>query len=273
VRGLGSPLPADVVRNVGTINKTGAGSYVVAAPLDQRGTFDVAEGTVFLNADATHSAGQTRVASGASLVLNGSRMTQVGGTVSVEGNMSAAFSTARLEIQGGVLAGNGTFTDGAYGGPTDHAVTNVGGRIAPGDRSTVGTLTLDGGLMNAAGGVLEVDILDLSTFDRLHVTRASALAGTIDVDPLGSTFVPVVGDRFLIATLDAGYSGTFSGVTATETFGSFLVTFSIDHKANSVELVVGSLAPIPEPQTYTLVIAGLAMVLWRMRAKAQRSRA
>ena len=83
------------------------------------------------------------------------------------------------------------------------------------------------------------------------------------MDPLGSTFVPHVGDRFLIANLDAGYSGTFSGVSATEPFGRSLVTFSIAHNANTVELVVGSVEPVPEPRTYALFIAGLALVLWR----------
>ena len=266
VRGIdtvGSGLPVDVVRNTGTINKTGSGSYVVAAPLDQRGTFNITDGTVFFNAAATHSTGVTRVATGATAVLNGTQMTQTGGTIVVDGSMNADFGNGRLVMQGGVLAGNGTFTDNAYGGPTDHAIMNIAGRIAPGDHTTAGTLTLDAGLMNGVSGVLEIDILDGSTFDRLQITRASALAGTIDVDPLGDAFVPIVGDRFLIATLDAGYTGTFSAVTASEPFGGMLVTFSIAHNSNSVELVVGSLAPIPEPETYALLTAGLVVVIWR----------
>jgi hypothetical protein len=260
-----------VVRNLGTINKSGTGNYVFAAPLDQRGTFNVTEGTVLLNSNATQNAGQMRIATSASAVINGSQMTLRGGTIAVEGNLAVAFPAGRLDMQGGVLAGTGTVTDTSYGGTTDHAVSNTAGRIAPGDRDSIGTLTLDAGLLMGSGGLLEIDILDGSTFDRLSVTRASLLAGTIDVDPMAGAPIPALGDRFLVATLDAGYTGTFDAVSSTEPFGGFFVSFSIAHNPNSIELVVGSLMPVPEPETYALFATGLGLVLLtvtRSRKKA-----
>jgi hypothetical protein len=273
VRGLGAGQPADVVRNLGTINKTGTGNYVFAAPLDQRGTFNVSEGTVFLNSNSTQNAGRTRIAASASAVINGSQMQLNGGTIAVEGNLQVAFGAGRLDMQGGVLAGTGTVTDTSYGGTGDHAVSNAAGRIAPGDRDSVGALTLDAGLLMESDGVLEIDILGASTFDSLRVTRASALAGTIDVDPLVGAPTPALGDRFLVATLDAGYTGTFDAVSATEPFGGFFITFNIAHNPNSIELVVGALAPVPEPETYALFATGLGLVLLTVARSRKRTAA
>jgi len=269
----GGVLPADVIRNQGTVNKTGAGQYVVAAPLDQQGQLNVAEGTVFLNANARQAAGETRIAVGATLVANGVQLVQTGGTLTVEGTLRTDFAAGRIEMQGGVLTGNGTVRDNAYGGPIDFALTNVAGRIAPGSRDSVGVLTIDAGLQNGPDGFIEFDILDSTTFDVIQITRSSIVGGIVDVDPLGAAFTPSLGQRFRVANLTAGYTGTFSAVSSTEPFGAFFVAFDVAYNADNIELVVGTLAPVPEPSVYAMLMVGLIGVIWMARRRRTSSAA
>jgi hypothetical protein len=126
---------------------------------------------------------------------------QIGGTIQVDGTF---ITSGRMEMQGGVLSGNGTVRDNSYTGPTDFAVMNIAGRIAPGGQRALSVLTLDAGLQSGTGSVLDIDIQSGTLFDVLQVTRNSVLAGLIDVHPLDATFVPTLGQRFRVGTFAAG---------------------------------------------------------------------
>lgn len=148
--------------------------------------------------------------------------------------------------------------DSAYAGVADHVLSNTGGTLAPGRPDAVGTLTIDGGLAQSGAGAWEVDVESLTSFDVLAVSRASVLGGTIRVDGFDPTLALSLGDRFRVGTFAAGYAGTFSDVVSTDLFAGFRVGFSLAYNADNVELVVGSLAPIPEPSTWALWLAALA---------------
>jgi hypothetical protein len=102
--------------------------------------------------------------------------------------------------------------------------------------------------------------------------------GNVIVDgTLAATFaagVNVGTYRFLTLTTGAR-GGTFDTITSNLNPASFSVTAA--YGANYVDLVVASIpaAPglggtpavtaVPEPETYALMVAGLALVAWRVR--------
>ena len=50
-------------------------------------------------------------------------------------------------------------------------------------------------------------------------------------------------------------------------FGAFFVTFDVAYNADNIELVVGMLAPVPEPGVYAMFTAGLIGVIWIARRR------
>ena len=99
------------------------------------------------------------------------------------------------------LAGNGT---------TAASINNSGGTISPGD--SLGTLTV-GSLTNASAGNVQIELGGTTPgtqYDRLVVSGAAALNGTLDV-LLSGGFMPAAGDSFDILNWGS-LSGTFSNL-------------------------------------------------------------
>ncbi len=147
----------------------------------------------------------------------------------------------------GVMQGNGTILTQ----PNGELINS--GAINPGGADSIGHLTIDGSLHQIASGVVNVDLAGLNSFDQLIVTHNATLGGVLDVRNLG--YAPVVGDTFVVATVDQQLAGTFSSVTP-DGFGSG-VTFSASYHAHDVTLTVTA---VPEPEQYLMLLAGLGLV-------------
>ena len=141
------------------------------------------------------------------LSLNGQTLSKTGdGTMTVNNVLSAGGGT----VQGlaGTISGSGT-----VGGDLD----NSGATVAPGNSS--GVLAVDGSYTQGSGGTLAMEIEGLAGpgeggHDQLAVTGTASLDGTLDVTPIGGYADPAVrgnSDSFTLLT-STGLSGTFATV-------------------------------------------------------------
>ena len=110
---------------------------------------------------------------------------------------SAGASTDQIVVAEGNVSGDGTLTGDVFNG----------GSISPlAQGDPTGILTLDGDYEQLVEGTLVIELAGLvpgAQYDRLVVTGAAELAGTLDLRLLDG-FVPTIGDQFTILTADAG---------------------------------------------------------------------
>jgi T5SS/PEP-CTERM-associated repeat protein len=110
----------------------------------------------------------------------------------------------KLTIFGnGSICGNGT-----YSAP----IVENNGTVCPGN--SAGTLVIDGDYTQTSVGKLLMEMAgpDPGQFDVLHVTGASVLDGTMEVQMLGN-FLPAAGQTFDLLQLDGSVTGDFSEIT------------------------------------------------------------
>lgn len=188
IMGAGCCTLAPVVNNVGTIvANPGAGNTVGLLNL------------------AARSSGKITAKSG-TLAFSGVAPSITGGTFTLGGGAVSVPSSTPLTLTGGKLAGSGTVH-----GP----VTNTAGTVAPGG-SAIGTLTVDA-YQQASGATLAIQVATLTSADRLVVTGAAALGGTLAVTKKGTATVA----PGTIPVLAAGsLTGTFAQVTGLGLLGS-----------------------------------------------------
>jgi hypothetical protein len=87
------------------------------------------------------------------------------------------------------------------------------GNLSPAGIGTVGRIDLRDFQQHAAGSLdVEIEGTNLNQFDRLIVNGTALLGGTLDVDILGS-YVPVLGDSFVVVSATGGVNGAFVAVT------------------------------------------------------------
>jgi Lamin Tail Domain/PASTA domain len=124
------------------------------------------------------------------------------GTIALADGQTFGFDAGLTLTAGGSLIGTGT----ARG-----AVTNTAGTVAPGLGAPAGMFTIDGDYRQDASGTLAVDVNGpgASDFDRLAVTRAARLAGTLAIR---AGFDPEPASAFQILS-SAARTGTFATVT------------------------------------------------------------
>jgi hypothetical protein len=231
--------------NNGTYNKLGNALTVMAADYSNTGTTDVNAGKMAV-AHSFSNSGEIVVSVGASFQVVHVRTVWAGG-------MNSETDTRFENAMSGVIRGWGTVI------PPSVGLTNRGA-INPG--YLVGALTIDGDLHQAASGVLNIEISSLSNFDQLTVTDDVTLGGTLAISNEGYT--PVVGDRFVIATFDERLTGsTFSSVILNGFSAG--VDFDVIYNEHNVTLAVTA-APaataataVPEPQSWAMLLAGLAV--------------
>ncbi|MBL8384216.1 MAG: hypothetical protein JNM90_14140 [Burkholderiales bacterium] len=167
-------------------------------------------------------------------------------------------------VQGGRLTGTGTIF-------MQLAQLTGGVTIAPGN--SPGILAFNGNLHLDPAGALEVDIggtVAGTGHDRVTVSGSVLLAGQL-VPLLWGGYVPGPGDSYTILTAQA-VSGGFGNLVGGRVFfagGSFGVTVT----SSSVTLGQFVAAPVPEPQAWALLAAGLVLVRLAHARHAQRRRA
>jgi hypothetical protein len=142
----------------------------------------------------------------------------------------------------GTIQGNGTIQT-----PANNELVNSG-MINPGD--AIGHLTIDGNLHQAANGAVNFELAGLHNFDQLMVTGDVALGGNIALWNLGYT--PVAGDSFVVATFDDRADTTFSSLSL---HGFSPNTFQVFYHDHDVTVAV-----VPEPEQYLMLLAGLGLM-------------
>ncbi len=176
-------------------------------------------------------------------------------TVVNNGTIDIRIGTLRLAdtfSNAGTLKGNATLQ--VVGTLTNN------GTLAPGSFGA-GTLNLQGSLVQTAASKLAIDLTTLSAFDLLNISGSATLGGTLALNCLGACSF-AAGDSFTILDAAGSLTGSFASITLSG-FGSGAFSVLYDAPTASVRLLVTSaVTPVPEPQTWALLLGGLGVVGW-----------
>jgi hypothetical protein len=187
-------------------------------------TFDGSAG-----ATVTNDGGTVQVLTGSA--INGVQLalTQNSGTIDLDGG--AMYFPLGLDLNGGQLIGNGTFT-----GP----IRNNGGIVGPGH--SAGRITENGTYSQGANGTLNIELggtVAATEFDQLQVNGPATLGGTLALSFINGFENTVQNtDTFVILTADQILAGAFDNVAS----GARLITsdglasFQVDYAGTVVTL-------------------------------------
>jgi hypothetical protein len=221
------------------------------AQLGNSGRIDFrGDGGIFYNGGAATALLNTGLivktaGSGASVISDGTGLVNQGvievqaGTIQLPGNFS----------NDGVLKGVGTFS-------VPGTLTNAG-HMAPG--GSPGTLTLAGDYAQTAAGFFDVDVTSAGVHDLFNVSGAVLLDGSLTVQCQGDCSMPA-GTEFVVLDYNGTRSGSFASLTlAGFASGSFQALYD-DANSQVLLRVIEATAPVPEPETWALLLGGLGIV-------------
>jgi hypothetical protein len=141
------------------------------------------------------------------------------------------------------------------------------GDLRPGNSPAVVVYGGDLTLGPTAHTVIEIEGLLPGQYDVLQVTGDATLGGTLGVT-IGGGFSLGLGQSFVFLTAGGGLTGVFAGLADGSAVGSFAgMPLYIHYAAGSVSLQT---APVPEPETYVLMVSGLGLLA--LAARRRRSR-
>ncbi len=181
-----------------------------------------------------------------------------GGQLVVNGFLSN--HDGQLNVLGGVLSGNGIINSDVFVGSVPGPA-----HFRPG--SSPGTMTIIGDFSLLPNGVLELEVESTPggiAFDRVAVSGSILLDGHVSI---------LVGAGVQQSDM-AGLDFFDCGGPCSITYGSNF-TWDLPGRPGSqldfspTGLVVASLAPVPEPESYALMLAGLGLVGWIARRRAR----
>ncbi|RZJ10671.1 MAG: PEP-CTERM sorting domain-containing protein [Rubrivivax sp.] len=250
------------------------GSYKYAAGLKLAGRSVATDHVYAYGSDALANDGRYEFANDSGIygggdVVNNGRIVKAGGTGTSDLSNTALLNLGTLESQTGALRLPDNFTNAGtiQGGATvqvNGTLTN-NGHLMPGSDAAVGTLTLAGGLSQSAGGTLDIRLASASLSDMLLVTGSAAIGGSTLALSCFSCALNA-GDAFLLLDSSGALTGTFGGVT-TSGFGSGFA-YAIDYThTNQVWLSVTNVGAVPEPSSYAMLLAGVAILGWLARRR------
>ncbi len=142
-------------------------------------------------------------------------------------------------------------------------VTLVGGLFGAGDANRIGQGDIDAAVWRLGpGAVLDVDLAD-AAWDRIDSTGTVTLAGGLDAD-FDIHLAPGTQASYRVLSAAGGVSGSLSSLT--HNLDTSLYTVWAEVGDTYVDLHVSA---VPEPRTWALTAAGLAMLLigWRRRGR------
>jgi autotransporter-associated beta strand protein len=183
------------------------------------------------------------IATGGELVLNDPTSGTYSGNLTgsgvfrKQGSGTLTFAlptTTAIELEAGSLYSNSSIgslniASGAFFGGNATVTGNVvnNGTLSPGN--SPGQIIVAGNFTQLPAGTLLIEFASLTSFDQLVVTGTASLAGTLQIDVLGS-YNPA-GKTFDILTAGGGVSGTFAPVT-----GSAALISTVNYSANAVTI-------------------------------------
>jgi subtilase-type serine protease len=234
-------------------------------------TTDAAQQAYFASAavnDYTeYQVGQARLAARVTRVYNGSLTKDGAGTLVLSGLNSY---TGGTEVKGGELigrsatafgTGNVTVSGGRLGGSTTifGNLLNSGGIVGPGEGNGFGTLNVLGSFTQLSGGLLDFDI-GRGASDLLDLAGMALFGGGVDV-----SFAEGLGAGVYTLISANGYSGRFASLTTSGLQSGY--TANLLYTVEGVQI---SVAAIPEPATYAMMLTGLLAVGWVARRRRPR---
>ncbi|MCW7539381.1 PEP-CTERM sorting domain-containing protein [Aquabacterium sp. A7-Y] len=196
-------------------------------------------------------------------------------------------TTAGLENQGRLEVGAGSVldVDGVYrqsgsrsaswiSGLLDaDSIELAGGLWGAGTNGGIGSAQLSGSALRLTDSRFDVDIASSSRYDKVSLTGRAFLGGTLYAEFGDNAIAEGV---YHVLTASGGLQGSFSVLSNLD---PTLYRVSAVYGADRVDLVVTRLAgnltgaspaalaltaaPVPEPETYGLLLAGLALLSWR----------
>jgi len=237
---------AGVVSGTGTVAKTGSGKLTLTGANTYTGGTTISAGTLI--GSTTSLTGN--IVDNAALVFDQASDGTFAGVVSGTGTVAKTGSgkltltgantyTGGMSVQAGSLrilgslSGLTSVANGAavYGTGTLAALVN-GGRVAPGDTSTIGALRVSGSYTQTSGGVLDVRITPTSA-DKLSVGGAATLDGSLIVRPAAGTYT--AGTTYQIVTANS-VSGTFKAVAIENSERLAGLVLGVTYLGNEVDL-------------------------------------
>jgi hypothetical protein len=136
------------------------------------------------------------------------------------------------------------------------------GHVVPG--ASPGTLLIEGGYEHAAGGVLDIELQDSATFDRLTVDGNADLTGGELALHCFARCDLEVGDGIHFLDVGGELTGSFAAVTLHGFGDGWKFGVAYDYGADRVSLrvlQVGAPPPVSEPGAMLMMLLGLAAVV------------
>lgn len=237
-----------VISGSGTVLKQGAGVLTVTGANTYTGGTLVSGGTLVANSASLPANRSVSVTNGSTLRFNQTSTGTYGGVIFGGGQVQKAgpgaltLSNATLSpvtVQAGSLFFTGIGATSVQAG----ALLGGNGTVA-GNLSNAGTVSpgLSPGIINVAGnytqtstGTLGIEIASALSFDKLVVTGAAQLNGTLQFTTLGG-FNPV-GNSYTFLTAAGGVSGQFSQLTGNAAItNSAAIQSILAYSSNAVTL-------------------------------------
>ena len=266
-----------ILNNAGTFNLTSNDSFYnyyggTRMTLNNSGTLTKSGGTGTSNIDAVfNNTGSVSVSTGT---------LEFAGTFAQSGSSSTLKvsngATLRFDQSGGLALAAGSLIG------SGNVVGNVtsSGVISPSSSSfnpaaTPGQLNLTGDLSLLAVSSLLFELgsgtKPGTDYDFIAVSGATALGGAQLNVGLTSGFSAAAGQTFTLLTASGGLSGTFANVPNGQILfvngGSFLVNYGAGSAFATNSLVLSNFVPVPEPATWTLLLAGCGTLLISLRRR------
>ena len=226
------------VNNAGMYVRNGLGS-TAALGFNNTGLLQVQSGE-FTVTGAFSNAGDIQLAAGAELAAN---------------NSTSLFANA------GTLQGNGT----VRAANATSALLNSG-RLLADSAGGLGQLSVVGDLTLSATSALGVDLGSGGQHDPYTIGSDLFADGVLQVQAVDD-YAPTVGDSFVVATF-AGSRRAGSTFDEIVWQGAGQMTLTAEYNLHDITLRVSAVTAVPEPQTWLMLLGGLAAVAGMARHRA-----
>ena len=223
-------------------------------------------------------------ASGVAIDLGAGRSTLVvsGGQAVILGDVRGASGAGSATVRFEVGSGNQFSYAGAFS-HVDHLQVESGRVVLTGQSRDIGTVALDGGILELQGdqrlgdaGALELNggTLKLTGGHQSFASLALRGNGALELDGAGLDFASLgstaAGGALTVTQVGAGYALRFAGdLSHDASFLHLVAATKINGLAATYSFSNGftTLGAVPEPSTYALLLAGIAMLGWRLRQR------